>query len=122
MVVSAIGERALILLADAGIEVFLADGDKQPGALATACLLGRLARANQENSRCNGHHDHDRNPYRAGFREIHDHRRHTRRCGRIAGFPDQARPDFSSLWTKANTLIATTARITNTAHTGMPRS
>ena len=59
VVVSAIGERALILLADAGIEAFLADGDMQPSALATACLLGRLARANQENSRCGGHHDHD---------------------------------------------------------------
>ena len=59
VVVSAIGERALILLADAGIEAFLADGGKQPAALAGACLLGKLARANQENSRCGGHHDHD---------------------------------------------------------------
>ena len=59
VVVSAIGERALILLADAGIEAFLADSDVQPSALATACLSGKLARANQENSRCGGHHDHD---------------------------------------------------------------
>ena len=59
VVVSAIGERALILLADAGIEAFLADGDMQPSALATACLLGKLAHASQENSRCGGHHDHD---------------------------------------------------------------
>ena len=59
VVVSAIGERALILLADAGIEAFLADGDVQPFALASACLLGKLSRANQENSRCGGHHDHD---------------------------------------------------------------
>lgn len=59
VVVSAIGERALILLADAGIEAFLADGDLQPSALASACLLGKLSRANQENSRCDGHHDHD---------------------------------------------------------------
>lgn len=59
VVVSAIGERALILLADAGIEAFLADGDVQPSALASACLLGKLARANQENSRCGGHHEHD---------------------------------------------------------------
>ncbi len=59
VVVSAIGERALILLAEAGIEVFLADGDVQPFALATACLLGKLSLANQENSRCGGHHDHD---------------------------------------------------------------
>jgi predicted Fe-Mo cluster-binding NifX family protein len=59
VVVSAIGERALILLADAGIEAFLADGDVQPSALASACLSGKLTRGNQENSRCNGHHDHD---------------------------------------------------------------
>lgn len=59
LVVSAIGERALVMLADAGIEVFLADDDMQPAALATACLSGKLARANQENSRCGGHHDHD---------------------------------------------------------------
>ena len=59
LVVSAIGERALILLTDAGIETFLADGDTQPDALATACLSGKLARANQENSRCGGHQDHD---------------------------------------------------------------
>ena len=58
LVSSAIGERALIMLADAGIEVFLADGDPEPSALATACLSGKLARANMENSRCNGdHHD-----------------------------------------------------------------
>jgi predicted Fe-Mo cluster-binding NifX family protein len=59
LVSSAIGERALIMLADAGIEVFLADGDHEPSALATACLSGKLRRANRENSRCNGdHHDH----------------------------------------------------------------
>jgi len=59
VVVSAIGERALFLLAEAGIEAFLADGDLQPEALASACLTGKLARANQENSRCAGNHDHD---------------------------------------------------------------
>lgn len=59
VVVSAIGERALVILSDAGIEAFLADGDLQPEALATACLSGKLVRANKENSRCGGHHDHD---------------------------------------------------------------
>ncbi len=60
LVSSAIGERALIMLANAGIEVFLADGDNDPSALATACLLGNLQRANSENSRCQGgHHDHN---------------------------------------------------------------
>jgi predicted Fe-Mo cluster-binding NifX family protein len=59
LVSSAIGERALIMLAEAGIEVFLAEGDPKPSALATACLSGKLARVNMENSRCNGeHHDH----------------------------------------------------------------
>jgi predicted Fe-Mo cluster-binding NifX family protein len=59
LVSSAIGERALIMLADAGIEVFLADGDPEPAALATACLSGDLKRASIENSRCKGnHHDH----------------------------------------------------------------
>lgn len=58
LVSSAIGERALIMLADAGIEVFLAGGDTGPSALATACLSGDLKRATMENSRCNGdHHD-----------------------------------------------------------------
>lgn len=60
LVSSAIGERALIMLAAAGIEVFLADGDLEPSALATACISGKLVHANMENSRCNGeHHDHD---------------------------------------------------------------
>ena len=59
VVVSAIGERALVMLADAGIEAFLADGDLDPSSLANACLQGKLAGANQENSRCSGHHDHD---------------------------------------------------------------
>lgn len=60
LVSSAIGERALIMLANAGIEVFLANGDHDPSALATACLSGKLTRANSENSRCQGgHHDHD---------------------------------------------------------------
>lgn len=58
LVSSAIGERALVMLADAGIEVFLADGDTGPSALAAACLSGGLKRATMDNSRCNGdHHD-----------------------------------------------------------------
>jgi predicted Fe-Mo cluster-binding NifX family protein len=60
LVSSAIGERALIMLANAGIEVFLAAGDHDPSALATACLSGKLTHANSGNSRCQGgHHDHD---------------------------------------------------------------
>lgn len=56
----AIGERALIMLASEGINVFLADGDHDPSALAMACLSGKLTRANSDNSRCQvGHHDHD---------------------------------------------------------------
>lgn len=63
VVASAIGERALIMLADAGIEVFLAHGSCDPSVLAAAALAGKLTRANGENSRCQGghheHHDHD---------------------------------------------------------------
>jgi len=59
LVSSAIGERALIMLADAGIEVLLAEGDSDPEALATSCLSGKLVPANMENTRCKGdHHDH----------------------------------------------------------------
>lgn len=60
VIASAIGERALLMLADAGIETYLSGGELDPSKLATACLLGKLTRANKENSRCNGtHHDHD---------------------------------------------------------------
>jgi len=60
VIASAIGERALIMLADAGVETFLAGGESDPSALAAACLLGKMPRANTDNSRCNGeHHDHD---------------------------------------------------------------
>jgi len=61
LVVSAIGERALIMLADAGIEVCLADGPRAPDQLAHAALAGRLPRATMLNSRCHGHdgHAHD---------------------------------------------------------------
>lgn len=60
LVASAIGERALIMLADAGIEVFLANGSTDPAELAAAALAGQLPRANHENPRCQGgHHDHE---------------------------------------------------------------
>lgn len=60
VVASSIGERALLMLADAGIVTYLADSSSEPVELATACLLGKLVRANQENSRCKGeHHNHD---------------------------------------------------------------
>ena len=59
VVVSAIGERALIMLAEAGIETRLAAEGMNPSALAIACLEGKLPRVNNENSRCKGgHHDH----------------------------------------------------------------
>lgn len=60
IVALAIGERALLMLADAGIETYLSGGESDPSELASACIQGKLVRANQENSRCNGaHHDHD---------------------------------------------------------------
>lgn len=60
LVASAIGERALLMLSDAGIETFLSGGESDPSRLATAYLQGKLPRANKDNSRCNGaHHDHD---------------------------------------------------------------
>jgi predicted Fe-Mo cluster-binding NifX family protein len=63
VVVSAIGERALIMLAEAGIETRLAAEGMGPGELAVACLQGKLTRVNGENSRCKGgHHDHEHGP------------------------------------------------------------
>lgn len=60
VVVSAIGERALIMLAEAGIETRLAAEGMGPSELAVACLQGKLPRVNGENSRCKGgHHDHE---------------------------------------------------------------
>lgn len=60
VVVSAIGERALMMLSAGGIKTYLADGTSDPAQLAIACLLGNLPHANQENSRCaGGHHDHE---------------------------------------------------------------
>jgi ATP-binding protein involved in chromosome partitioning len=59
VVVSAIGERALFMLADAGIETYLAQGILEPLELATACMNGKLPRANQQNSGCkSAHHEH----------------------------------------------------------------
>lgn len=63
VVVSAIGQRALFMLADAGIETFLADAERDPAKLAVACLQGKLVRANQENSRCDGSHHHDKDEH-----------------------------------------------------------
>jgi predicted Fe-Mo cluster-binding NifX family protein len=61
LVVSAIGERALIMLADAGIEVRHAEGPRAPDQLAHGALAGRLPSATMLNSRCHGHHgqEHD---------------------------------------------------------------
>lgn len=60
VVASAIGERALIMLAEAGIETRLAADGMHPDELAVACLQGNLPRVNRENSRCKGgHHDHE---------------------------------------------------------------
>ncbi len=61
LVASAIGERALLMLADSGISTFLSNGAADPSEIAQACLRGSLPRANTENSRCHGaHHDgHD---------------------------------------------------------------
>ncbi len=63
VVAHAIGERALIMLANAGIEVFLTEMESEPVELATACLEGKLPRATKDNSHCRGDHhgghDHD---------------------------------------------------------------
>jgi len=60
VIASAIGERALLMLSNAGIETYLTGGEADPAGLAAACLQGKLPRANKENSRCNGaHHEHD---------------------------------------------------------------
>ena len=60
VVVSAIGERALIMLAEAGIETRLAGEGMNPNELVIACLQGSLPRVNSENARCKGgHHGHE---------------------------------------------------------------
>ncbi|MBN8458679.1 MAG: hypothetical protein J0M04_12660 [Verrucomicrobia bacterium] len=59
VVASAIGERALLMLADAGIEVRQGNEDQSPRELIAACLAGTLPRVNRENTRCEGgHHGH----------------------------------------------------------------
>jgi predicted Fe-Mo cluster-binding NifX family protein len=59
VVVSAIGERALVMLAEAGIVARLAGADREPSGLAAACFQGRLPRVTRDNSRCAGeHHEH----------------------------------------------------------------
>jgi predicted Fe-Mo cluster-binding NifX family protein len=63
VVASSIGERALLMLADAGIITYVADHSPEPVDLAKACLQGKLARANQGNSGCKGEcHDHHGHP------------------------------------------------------------
>jgi predicted Fe-Mo cluster-binding NifX family protein len=60
VVASAIGERALLMLADAGIRVFLGQPGVAPALLAAACRAGTLPPVNRQNTRCNGeHHHHD---------------------------------------------------------------
>lgn len=59
LVAGSIGEKALIMLSNAGIHVVLANDTREPSELASAALSGSLIRANIENSQCNGHHDHD---------------------------------------------------------------
>jgi predicted Fe-Mo cluster-binding NifX family protein len=62
VVAGSIGQRALLMLAEAGISVRLAGaGQPDPLLLALACIGGELPSATSENSRCDGghHHDHD---------------------------------------------------------------
>lgn len=58
VIASAIGERALIMLADAGIAAYLATDPALPAEMARACLLGKLPRLNRENSQCRDGHEH----------------------------------------------------------------
>lgn len=59
VVASAIGEKALLMLADAGIEVRLGNENQTPRELIAACLSGTLPRVNREITRCDGgHHGH----------------------------------------------------------------
>jgi predicted Fe-Mo cluster-binding NifX family protein len=65
VVAGAIGERALIMLSDAGIEVFMCTETGTPQALAEACLRGDLERATGKNSRCHGDHHGNGHPHGA---------------------------------------------------------
>jgi predicted Fe-Mo cluster-binding NifX family protein len=59
VVAGAIGERAVVMLAEAGILVHLAGEDQtEPVGLALACVEGKMPVAIKESSRCKGHH-HD---------------------------------------------------------------
>ena len=65
VVATSIGVRALTLLEEAGITIFLAGEGRDPSGLARACLAGTLTKATRENNACSGHHHHD-----------HDHHGH----------------------------------------------
>lgn len=58
VVAAAMGERALLMLADAGIVAFHAGTGIDLEQLAAAAANGWLERMNQTNSKCEGHH-HD---------------------------------------------------------------
>ena len=58
VIASAIGERAILMLAEAGIPVFLADQGVPVSGLIQAYIEGKLPQVNTQNSRCQGHgHD-----------------------------------------------------------------
>lgn len=60
VIVSSIGERALMLLDKSGIKTFLAGDVVSPNELVAACVRGDLPIANKDNTQCNSHHhDHD---------------------------------------------------------------
>ncbi len=60
VIVSSIGERALLMLAHAGIDAFLSEGDLTPSELVSSFLQEKLTQATKDNHRCHGgHHDHD---------------------------------------------------------------
>lgn len=59
VVASSFGKPALLLLAEAGIETWLAGELKNPSDLAAACLQGKLTRATLENACCDGSHHHE---------------------------------------------------------------
>lgn len=58
VVATAIGERALKLLANAGIDTYLVEMTASPSELASYCLQGMLPRLDPTNSHCHGGHNH----------------------------------------------------------------
>jgi peptide deformylase len=60
VVASTIGERALIMLADAGIRVFVAPESRQPLEQTVACLSGELPPAKLEDARAADDHHSER--------------------------------------------------------------